>query len=127
MRRLKAHAQETPLLCVGPTGLLSRARADRTHLRHLYNLTPRAANHSPRPIPEALPMPDMPVGRLAAVRQKNIHPAAPIRGIRMWDDRTTRRPRLLLRLSGALSLRYDARALTWALFQEPPRTTRRAV
>ena len=45
----------------------------------------------------------------------------------MWDDRTTRRPRLLLRLSGALSLRYDARALTWALFQDPPRTTRRAV
>jgi hypothetical protein len=45
----------------------------------------------------------------------------------MWDDRTTRRPTLLLRLSGALSLRYDARALTWSLFQDPPRTTRRAV
>jgi hypothetical protein len=45
----------------------------------------------------------------------------------MWDDRATRRPRLLLRLSGALSLRYDARALSWSLFQDPPRTTRRAV
>jgi hypothetical protein len=29
----------------------------------------------------------------------------------MWDDRTTRRPRLLLRLSDALSLRDDARVV----------------
>ncbi len=44
----------------------------------------------------------------------------------MWDDCTTRRPGLSLRLSGAL-LRYDERVWTWSLFQEPPRTTRRAV
>ncbi len=32
---------------------------------------------------------------------------------------------LLLRLSGSLSLRYVARALSWLLFQDPPRSTRR--
>jgi len=44
----------------------------------------------------------------------------------MWDARPTRTPALLLRLSGALWLRYVARALSWSLAQEPPRATRRA-
>lgn len=42
----------------------------------------------------------------------------------MWDRQTTRKPILLLRLSGWLLLRFDARRLSGLLFQEPPRNTR---
>ncbi len=45
----------------------------------------------------------------------------------MWDEQQTRNPRSLLRLSGLLWLRLEARALSWLLFQEPPRNTRRLV
>jgi hypothetical protein len=43
----------------------------------------------------------------------------------MWDEHNTRKPMLLLRLSGWLLLRYEQRALWRLLFQEPPRNTRR--
>jgi hypothetical protein len=42
----------------------------------------------------------------------------------MWASQHNRKPRLLLRLFGLLLSRYDARALFWLLFQEPPRHTR---
>jgi len=42
----------------------------------------------------------------------------------MWDEHTTRKPMLLLRLSGLFLLRLEARALSGLLFQEPPRNTR---
>jgi len=42
----------------------------------------------------------------------------------MGDEQRTRNPILLLRLSGWLLLRADARALSGLLFQEPPRNTR---
>jgi hypothetical protein len=42
----------------------------------------------------------------------------------MWDEHNTRKPILLLRLSGWLLLRVAERALFELLFQEPPRNTR---
>ena len=42
----------------------------------------------------------------------------------MWDEHNTRKPMLLLRLSGLLLLRVAERALSGLLFQEPPRSTR---
>ncbi len=42
----------------------------------------------------------------------------------MWDEHNTRKPILLLRLSGWLLLRADERTLSGLLFQEPPRSTR---
>jgi hypothetical protein len=44
--------------------------------------------------------------------------------ITMWDTRHTRKPMLLLRLSGWLCLRLAARRFWVLLFQEPPRSTR---
>jgi hypothetical protein len=41
-----------------------------------------------------------------------------------WDEHITRKPMLLLRLSGLFLLRFDARALSGLLFQEPPRNAR---
>ncbi len=42
----------------------------------------------------------------------------------MWEPRHTRKPMLLLRLSGLLLLRLAARQLFGLLLQEPPRNTR---
>ena len=42
----------------------------------------------------------------------------------MWDEHNTRKPMLLLRLSGVSLLRAAERALSALLFQDPPRTTR---
>jgi hypothetical protein len=39
-------------------------------------------------------------------------------------EHTTRKPMLLLKLSGSFLLRYEQRALFRLLFHEPPRTTR---
>ena len=39
-------------------------------------------------------------------------------------EQTTRKPMLLLKLSGSFLLRYEQRALFRLLFHEPPRTTR---
>ena len=44
--------------------------------------------------------------------------------IPMWDEHNTRKPMLLLRLSGSLLLRLAERALSALLFQDPPRNTR---
>lgn len=41
----------------------------------------------------------------------------------MWADNTTRKPLLLLRLSGLFLLRLAARAFSGLLIQEPPRST----
>ncbi len=42
----------------------------------------------------------------------------------MWDEHNTRNPMLLLRLFGLFLLRLAERALSWLLFQDPPRSTR---
>ena len=42
----------------------------------------------------------------------------------MWDSHNTRKPILLLRLSGLLLLRAAERALAASLFHDPPRSTR---
>lgn len=42
----------------------------------------------------------------------------------MWDTHSTRKPILLLRLSGLLLLRAAERALAASLFHDPPRSTR---
>lgn len=42
----------------------------------------------------------------------------------MWDEHNTRKPMLLLRLSGVLLLRAAERALSALSFQDPPRTAR---
>ncbi|MEM7406413.1 MAG: hypothetical protein AAF458_14030 [Pseudomonadota bacterium] len=41
----------------------------------------------------------------------------------MWDELNTRKPTLLLRLSGLLLLRLSARAFSGLLTHEPPRNT----
>ena len=41
-----------------------------------------------------------------------------------YSERTRRNPRLLLRLSGVLLLRFDVRQFLALLFQLPPRLTR---
>ena len=42
----------------------------------------------------------------------------------MWDAQTNRKPMLLFRLFGWWLLRLAQRALSWLLFQDPPRTAR---
>ena len=42
----------------------------------------------------------------------------------MWEPRHTRKPMLLLRLSGGLLLRLAARQFLGLLFHDPPRSTR---
>ena len=49
---------------------------------------------------------------------------APSGVITMWAPRHTRKPTSLLRLSGALLLRFAARQFLGLLFHDPPRSTR---
>jgi hypothetical protein len=42
----------------------------------------------------------------------------------MWDEHITRTPMLLFLLSGLFLLRFEARAFSGSLFQEPPRNAR---
>ncbi|MEI2768089.1 MAG: hypothetical protein V9E86_06245 [Nitrosomonas sp.] len=68
------------------------------------------------------PAPSIHLRPRPASRNRLAIPAA--EQISMWDEHNTRKPRLLLRLSGWLLLRADARTLSGLLFQEPPRSTR---
>jgi hypothetical protein len=56
-------------------------------------------------MPEALPIPARPAGKLATASKKILPRLRHRREITMWDDRTTRSPRLRFRFAGSLWLR----------------------
>jgi hypothetical protein len=80
VRRLEAHAQETPLLSIGPTDA-SEDGSVRTGLTcAIVHLSPRAANRGRRPMLEAAPVPARLVEALATTRRDTTGPAAPSKG-----------------------------------------------
>lgn len=90
--------------------------ADGTRLRHLPENPLRFASRNRRKIPEAN------ISR----RYKGPSPLLET-GSERCGRHTTRKPTLLLRLSGLFLLRLAERRLSGLLFQDPPRKTRCAV
>ena len=101
LRRFRACAQETPRFAIGPTDGLEANRADGTHPRHLQSL-----RLGPQTGVGGQCRKRRPRRRSRWACSQQVVTLRHRRGIKVWDEHASRNPMLLLRLSGALLLRY---------------------